>query len=375
MRRREFLKYGAGMAVLAGAVGPTVLLPSRARAASLSFTLVIREVEVELIDGNHVFALAFAGQSTSASVPGPVLRVTEGDLVTITVQNDTPTPHAFAITGVPDASTANIAPGARATARFTAPVGGTYMYLDPANAPVNRVLGLHGVLVVVPRIGITATTGSPTPYSQATHTLGIQQMFDALGGPFFPGDRWNPADPEREKIWLFHQIDPRFNELAQRRQPISATDLFERFLPRYFTINGLSGFEAGEDKSIVARGFIGQPTLIRTLNAGLVTHSPHIHGNDIHELSGVAADGRVVVGDNIIHRDTWALPPLSRKDVLLPFYRPESIPDAAFPPREEPFPMRFVMHCHTEMSQTAGGGNYPQGAVTHWELLGTRRLV
>jgi hypothetical protein len=30
--------------------------------------------------------------------------------------------------------------------------------------------------------------------------------------------------------------------------------------------------------------------------------------------------------------------------------------------------MRFVMHCHTEMSNTAGGGNYPQGIVTHWEM-------
>lgn len=30
--------------------------------------------------------------------------------------------------------------------------------------------------------------------------------------------------------------------------------------------------------------------------------------------------------------------------------------------------MPFTMHCHTEMSQTAAGGNYPQGAVTDWEI-------
>jgi len=30
--------------------------------------------------------------------------------------------------------------------------------------------------------------------------------------------------------------------------------------------------------------------------------------------------------------------------------------------------MRYVTHCHTEMSNTAGGGNYPQGIVTHWEM-------
>jgi hypothetical protein len=37
---------------------------------------------------------------------------------------------------------------------------------------------------------------------------------------------------------------------------------------------------------------------------------------------------------------------------------------------QEPFPLRYVMHCHTEMSQTAAGGNYPQGMVSHWEILG-----
>jgi hypothetical protein len=42
-----------------------------------------------------------------------------------------------------------------------------------------------------------------------------------------------------------------------------------------------------------------------------------------------------------------------------------------WPPKQEPFPLRYVMHCHCEMSNTAGGGNYPQGMVTHWEMLGT----
>ena len=36
----------------------------------------------------------------------------------------------------------------------------------------------------------------------------------------------------------------------------------------------------------------------------------------------------------------------------------------------EPFPLRYVMHCHCEMSQTASGGNYPQGMVTRWEIVG-----
>ncbi|HWI41550.1 MAG TPA: hypothetical protein VNX25_08685, partial [Verrucomicrobiae bacterium] len=33
-------------------------------------------------------------------------------------------------------------------------------------------------------------------------------------------------------------------------------------------------------------------------------------------------------------------------------------------------PLIYPMHCHMEQSQTARGGNYPQGAVTHFEFLG-----
>lgn len=367
MQRRELL-VGIGATVAGTGIAS---LSAVAQTPSVRFSLSIVPKMVELIDGSEAYMLAFSDRLAGAKVPGPVLRAREGDIVEITVRNETREPHAFAIPGT-TASTGIISPGMAQTTSFIAPAGGTYLYLDPLLAPVNRMLGLHGVLVVAPATG-TTTRGSPTPYSRAAHTAALSEMFDALGGPYFPGDTWQPENPAREKIWLFHQIDTRFNDMARRGVPIDPADMIERFLPRFFTINGVSGFDASEDPSIVPKGYIGEPTLIRTLNAGLVTHSPHIHGNDIHELSTTTPAGAIAIADNIIRRDTWTLPPLARKDVLLPFLRPESIPDAAYPPRQEPFPLRYVMHCHTEISQTAAGGNYPQGAGTHWDLLGLRR--
>ena len=122
--------------------------------------------------------------------------------------------------------------------------------------------------------------------------------------------------------------------------------------------------KAGE---IEPEGRQGQPTVLRTINAGFLTHSPHIHGNSIFQLTKQSGD-TVTCTDNVLELDTWTLPPMARTDVLLPFERPPDIPLAAWPPKQEPFPLRYVMHCHTEMSQTAGGGNYPQGLVTHWEI-------
>ncbi len=101
------------------------------------------------------------------------------------------------------------------------------------------------------------------------------------------------------------------------------------------------------------------------------------------------ATGEVVVRDNILERDVWQTWPMQRRDMLLPYEVPPDIPfpnpvtgeaiafvageasaGQAVAVVEEPFPLRFVMHCHTEMSQTAAGGNYPQGLVTHWEIQG-----
>jgi hypothetical protein len=33
-------------------------------------------------------------------------------------------------------------------------------------------------------------------------------------------------------------------------------------------------------------------------------------------------------------------------------------------------PLSWPMHSHMELDQTAAGGNYPQGAVTGWEMTG-----
>jgi hypothetical protein len=140
----------------------------------------------------------------------------------------------------------------------------------------------------------------------------------------------------------------------------------------------LSGFDTADHddvddaeheaaRAIMIKGRQGQPTLIRTMNAGIATHSPHIHGNGVFDLTKQVGN-TVTCSDNIFEVDTWTLPPLGRKDMLLPLERPVDIP--VWPPKQEPFPLRYVMHCHTEMSQTAGGGNYPQGLVTHWEMTG-----
>lgn len=358
MRRREFLKYGA-------ATGAALVLAPQAVAQqrTVRTSLRIEPVDAEMIDGEVVFMLLFYGPDG----PRPVLRATQGDRIELTVFNNDSRAHGFAIPGVGAARIASIPPGSSASVAFDAPRGGSYLYIDPTRAPLNRILGLHGAFIVAPS-NPTTPAGVVTPYSRATQTAQVRQLFEALGASErFPGERWSPS---RDRVWLFSQIDPVINRRVDLGQAVNPSSVTASFLPRYFTLNGKSGFDAAHDYNTRSHGYVGQPMLLRTLNAGLCTHSPHIHGNHVIELSGIDAQNDLVVRDNLIERDTWMVAPLERKDVLLPYERPPDIPHATWPMVQEPFPLRYPMHCHIEMSQTAGGGNYPQGLIAEWEIDG-----
>jgi hypothetical protein len=375
MRRRKFLQIGAlgGAAALSAPASKAIASTGRTQ-----FSLTIAPANVEMIDGTHVYMLLYFLDNIT---PRPVIRVTEGQQISFTIKNNDTRPHGFAITGIPASTITAIAPGATGTVSFAAPIGGSFIYVDPYEAPLNRVIGLHGAFIVSPTDG-TTPVGSDTPFSRSAQTVQVQSFFDALGGghPRFPGEKWNPNDPAREKIWLFSQTDPSLNAAVASGATTTGASVVANFLPRYFTINGLSGFDTavhgGNTPSvgheggrlIEPTGRQGQPCLIRSMNAGLCTHSPHIHGNHVMVCTEHNDFGNSVCETHVYEHDAWLLRPLERIDVVLPFERPPDVPAASWPPRDEPFPLRYVMHCHNELSQTAAGGNYPQGAVTHWEM-------
>jgi hypothetical protein len=443
MKRRDFLRFGAtGVASMAvvSAKGPAAEAQAT---ATHNFRLFIRPASMLLIDGTESFMWAFGDEAHFAAnsdypAPGPTLRAREGDVVNIEIVNQSSVPHRFAITAVPGSDTGTIAPATAASVSFVAPQGGSYMYLDPGPGapttvpartsttttayitnPIHRLMGLYGAFIVEPANGRTPawtdSQGRPrggrmTPYSNPGRSPALSRFFDYLGmngaGDRFKGKPWDPRDADpgtaarpREILWMFCQIDPALHEFARQSEasgtpyPLSPTEFQDRFLPRYFMINGHSGFEASHDLSVQPKGYLGEPMLIRCMNAGICEHSPHIHGNHVMELtyvrkglgaSALHSPGLILdlnapqlLHTNIVERDVWTMPPLDRKDMLLPFERPPDIPDdtwqrIASDTNQEPVlevPLRYPMHCHNELSQTAGGGSYPMGLVADWEMF------
>jgi FtsP/CotA-like multicopper oxidase with cupredoxin domain len=343
---------------------------------------------VEMVDGTQLFHWVFSSPlSTPAigpSFPGPAIFATTGDDITINITNTLKEPHSFQILGT-RVLTPPISPGQTRTVSFKAPAAGSYLYIDPLNDPVNRVLGLHGAFIVSPATGNTPYT-FPTP--------NVQQLFNDLGTtPQFPRHALSPVgwDPARFRIWLQHSIDPAFNAQAEadfvagRASTVNAAQMRVNFLPRYFTINGKSGVFAAHDPATTIEGRIGQPMLVRILNSGLFTYSNHIHANHIYVTAVNNA-----VQNNVVFIDSQAIKPLDRIDWVVPFIRPPdiagdpniqlrdlipeelalTIPGSNGSPGMPQSPLPYPMHCHMEPSQTAAGGNYPQGSITHFDFLG-----
>jgi manganese oxidase len=108
-----------------------------------------------ILPGRQVDAYAVNGQ-----VPGPRLRVTEGDRVRIHVHNDLPEPtslhwHGMVLPnpmdGAADVTQAPIPPGGDHTYEFTARRPGTYFYHSHAAPDRQQALGLYGALLVDPK--------------------------------------------------------------------------------------------------------------------------------------------------------------------------------------------------------------------------------
>jgi FtsP/CotA-like multicopper oxidase with cupredoxin domain len=304
----------------------------------------------------------------ASEFPARTILVETGSDVRLRIHNRLGQPHRFAIEGV--VQTPPILPGQTRDVTFPAPEAGTYVYHDPTNAPVERVLGLFGVMMVIPA-----------------------------------RDRWRltpgGVEFERQWLWLCHDVDPEWGRRAHAGERIDPT--VDRPEPRYFRLNDKSGYDAlgvTEDEernhfthehTIIAGfprdtdvrdfskagpgGSVATGQLVRLVNAGVVTHQMHFHGNHVWTLTrngrhfprtnGTFADGHPVLQ---AWEDVIELDPLDRKDVVLPIRRPPDVIDEVWEARTGDW--FYPMHCHAEPSQTAAGGLYPGGLVAHWVLAG-----
>jgi FtsP/CotA-like multicopper oxidase with cupredoxin domain len=125
------------------------------------FNLTVARTQWELGPGKIVEAYAYNGR-----VPGPELRVSEGDTLRVTVTNELAEPTTIhwhgvelpvGMDGVPQLSQEPIPPGGTFTYEFVATPAGTRWYHSHFNELAQQGGGLIGALIVEPRQATTST--------------------------------------------------------------------------------------------------------------------------------------------------------------------------------------------------------------------------
>ena len=251
--------------------------------------------------------------TATATLPGPRLEVTQGDLVTITVRNALPAGHvvSFEIPGVTfNPGPTDAAPGTAVSRTFTAQPG-TYLYQSGGDAGRQEAMGLSGALLV-------RTTTANQAYASATTAYDV------------------------EAVLVLMAVDPAFNAAPE-------TFDLQNFRATYWLVNG-TAYPAIPAITAAA----GQRVLLRYLNAGYDNTSMTLLG--AHQQV-VARDARLLT--NPFSASTETIPAGATEDTVM-------VVPAGSPPSSHGFPL-FNRQLHL----TSG----PQTSTSPTPLTGGGMLV
>ncbi len=265
------------------------------------FDLEASVIRWSILPGVEVEAFAYNKQ-----VPGPTLRVTQGDRVRINVTNRLPestTVHWHGL-DVPNAmdgpayvTQKPIEPGETFSYEYTVEQSGTYFYHTHDHVDRQQALGLYGALIIDPKNPADAIT------ADLEYTVQLQEWLKREGLTF-------PSMP----------MDGGF--------------------PNFFTINGKS-YPATETINMK----VGQLLKIRFVGSNTTAiHPIHIHGGPFQV---VAVDGATLPQTARYTADTVNVGPGQRFDVLWRALRPG----------------KWLLHCHiphhttnNNVEEKGGGG-------------------
>lgn len=269
----------------ARAQGDQTLQP-RLDGAVKVFTLEASLIRWNILSGQQMSAYAFNRQ-----VPGPRIRVTQGDRVRVEVTNRLPEATSVhwhglilpnGMDGAADVTQAPIEPGRSFTYEFTAAQPGTYFYHSHKEPDRQQALGLYGALIV------------------------------------------DPADPAVDAAYDYdHEVVIQLQEWLEREGLTYPAMSMEGALPNFFTINGKS---YPETETLEVK--VGDRVRLRFIGShNNFVHPMHVHGGP---FTIVETDGNPVPETARLQKDVINVGPGERYDVI-------------WEARERG---RWLVHCH-----------------------------
>jgi hypothetical protein len=279
--------------------GATLLQPRLEQGVKV-FDLETSVISWKILSGRTVYAYA-----VNREVPGPTLRMTQGDRVRINVANRLPESttlhwHGLVVPnsmdGVAEIIQPPIEPGHTFVYEFTVGQSGTYFYHSHDHADRQQSLGLYGALIV------DRADGHPDATYDAEYTVQLQEWLEREGLTY-------PAM------------------------------LMDGGLPNFFTINGKA-----YPNTDTIRLKVGTRLLVRFIGTNNnFVHPMHIHGGPFRVI---AVDGQPLQPSAQYDADTVNVGPGQRYDVVWTARQPG----------------KWLLHCHiahhttNNNTETRGGG-------------------
>ena len=305
------------------------------------FKLTVRDVGFDIFPDKPMMGWGFNGL-----IPGPTIRVTEGDRVRIILKNETNdgehTLHVhgqskpYIMDGVPFLGQKPLKKGESYTYEFTVHNPGTSWYHCHVDSAHHVDMGMHGAFIVEPKEEKLVYDREYIMTLDEWPTSHVHVHSEVSPDP----------DHDEHGIMTLHEESPPMHE--HKDEEILKRDWYPVTHPPHqdvydgFTINGRS-FPFTEP-IIVKKG---EKVRIRFINVGYKQHFMHTHS---HRFTVVARDGSYV--DEPQKIDTIGIGPAQRVDIIL----------------EADNPGTWPFHCH-RLDHVTNEHVYPGGMLTfiHYE--------
>ncbi|WP_126426969.1 multicopper oxidase family protein [Brevibacillus marinus] len=287
-----------------------------------TFTLTAKESKLMLDD--HTVKTVWTYNGT---VPGPQLRVKQGETITVVLHNELPEPvtihwHGLPVPnnmdGVPGVTQNAVKPGESFTYQFQADVPGTYWYHSHQDS-VNQVdKGLYGSIVVEPTESQPVDKDYTIVLDEWMADDSMAAMHAGHGGTADPhAGNAKHSDPDMSGInhgsnnhgnmnhgSMDHGSDP--NSAAMDMSKLSDAEM----MPLMYTIFSANGKTGSAIQPLTVKE--GENVRIRLINAGYLSHQLHLPD---HAFKIVSTDGQPIHRPPEINEQLLNIAPGERYDI------------------------------------------------------------
>ncbi|MED1646140.1 multicopper oxidase family protein [Brevibacillus agri] len=279
-----------------------------------TFTLTAKESMLMLDDDTMKTAWTYNG-----TVPGPQLRVKQGETIKVVLNNELPEPvtihwHGLPVPnnmdGIPGVTQNAVKPNESFTYEFKVDVPGTYWYHSHQDSNNQVDKGLYGSIVVEPKESQPVDKDYTIVLDEWMEDDSMAAMHGG-GGPETKQSGGNSSNPDMDMGGMDHGTMNMGNGSDTNSTGMDMSGMSDaEMMPLMYNIFAANGKTGSAIEPLGVKE--GEKVRIRLINAGYLSHKLHLPG---HEFKIVSTDGQPINNPPAISGQLLNIAPGERYDI------------------------------------------------------------